>query len=158
MSATPVVDLDTVAEFTVTDTQGNELTYNLTQELAISQATLQNDMYQHPAKYAYWAALYNAVQRKRREAEANFEVVRATLSNKARADIKAETGKPATAGAVTDAIIPEEEYQEAQRAVSDWELKEDELKYLMKAFDHRLSMLQQLSANSRKDMENNIAY
>lgn len=156
MAFTPVIDTDMTALFTVVNQQGEIVTIDLQEEASFSQHTLQQDMADHAAKYAYWSGMFSQVQRKQKEAEAYFEIVEARLSNAARHQLMQETGKAPAATTVASAIVPNQEYQDAKKSVSDWELTADNLKYFLKALDHRLSMMQQVSANTRKDIDNNI--
>lgn len=147
------VDTDTVAEFSVLNPiTGEYITYDLVEELATNENTLQEDMEQQAAKYAQWSSYLVVAERAVRAAKDNLDVVLAQSENSIRAQYSS-TGVKATASQITANVNVDPTVVEAKNKLTEMLGYESALKYILKALDHRKDMLVNLSAQRRKAME-----
>ena len=147
------VDTDTVAQFSVLNPiTGEYITYDLVEELATNENTLQTDMEQQAAKYAQWSSYLVVAERAVRAAKDNLDVVLAQSENNIRAQYNS-TGVKATASQITANVNVDPTVVEAKNKLTEVLGYESALKYILKALDHRKDMLVNLSAQRRKAME-----
>ena len=147
------VDTDTVAEFSVLNPiTGEYITYDLVEELATNENTLQADMEQQAAKYAQWSSYLVVAERAVRAAKDNLDVVLAQSKNSIRAQYSS-TGVKATASQITANVNVDPTVVEAKNKLTEMLGYESALKYILKALDHRKDMLVNLRAQRRKAME-----
>lgn len=147
------VNTDTVAEFSVLNPiTGEYVTYDLVEELATNENTLQQDMEQQAAKYAQWSSYLVVAERAVRAAKDNLDVVLAQSENNIRGQYNA-TGVKATASQITANVNVDPTVVEAKNKLTEMLGYESALKYILKALDHRKDMLVNLSAQRRKAME-----
>lgn len=144
---------DTVATFSVLNPiTGEYQTYDLVEELATSDLTLQNDMEKQAAKYAQWSSYMVVAERAVRSARDNLELITAQADSRVRAHL-ATTGVKATVGQIDAMIAQDPEVVTAKNTLSEMQGYESALKYILKALDQRKDMLVNLSAQKRKSME-----
>lgn len=144
-----VLDTDTVAVLHFVNQNGEPFSYDLKRELAFSDATLMRDMEGQPAKYAWWTSVLERARIKMKQSEDALDYVKASVSNQVRAE-----GLVKTVAAVTDAVIVNDNYQEALATLRYWQGEVDMLSYVVKSFEQRERMLMQKSAQLRKSMAN----
>lgn len=147
------VDTDTVATFSVLNPiTGEYTTYDLVEELATNENTLQQDMEQQAAKYAQWSSYLVVAERAVRAAKDNLDVVLAQSENTIRRQYNS-SGVKATASQITANVNVDPTVVEAKNKLTETLGYESALKYILKALDHRKDMLVNLSAQRRKAME-----
>lgn len=146
-------DTETVAEFSILNPiTGEYYTYDLIEELATNENTLQKDMEHQAAKYAQWSSYLVVAERAVRAAKDNLDVVLAQADYDVRMTYNA-SGLKSTVKELESRVNLDAKVIEAKAHLSEMQGYESALKYILKAFDQRKDMLVNLSAQRRKAME-----
>ncbi|WAX23343.1 hypothetical protein VL10_ORF152 [Staphylococcus phage vB_SauM_VL10] len=149
------IHLDTLDfnELTLKDNNGNTQTFNIHDELKLSEYTIQDEMYQQSSKFAWWASLKERVSNYAEAEQRKLEKIGAQLNLQIRAQYE-QQGKKPTKDQVESAVFLSDEYQQQAKVVEAWNYREKQLHYIVKAFETRTTMLVQISAELRQTNKN----
>lgn len=143
-------------EFTkirIRDANGEYREYDLQEELQINEHNLDNEIKLQPGKYVYWSSILEQLRAYLEAAELKEEHLKAQLYEMAReALIQAGTPKP-TKDQIDSWILRQETYKEAQQQTLTYHRFVKQVNYVVKALEQRHTMLVQLSALKRDQLE-----
>ncbi|WRW34676.1 hypothetical protein CF5_0142 [Staphylococcus phage CF5] len=140
-------------ELTLKDKNGNVQTFNIHDELKLSEYTIQEEMYSQSAKYSWWSSLLERVRVYEEAEERKLEQLGAQLNQSVRNQFTQQKIKP-TKDMIESAILTDSNYQQQQDIVAGWNYKVRQLHYIVKAFEQRMGMLTQISADLRQTNKN----
>jgi len=140
-------------DLTIIDMNGEAHTFNIHDELKLSEYTIQQEMYSQSAKYSYWASLLERVRVYAESEQRKLEQIGARVNKEVRNRYEQEKKKP-TKDVIESDIILDEEYQQQQYIVEQRNYQVKQLQYIVKAFEQRSSMLIQISAELRQTNKN----
>lgn len=144
------MDFDTIR---IRDVNGQFVEYDLKEQLTINEYDLQSEFKLQASKYVYWASILEQVRGYLESSELTEEQTRAQLYEPARiALINAGTAKP-TKDQVEAWILQQEEYISARQQVLIYNKYVKHLQYIVKAFEQRRDMMQQIGADKRRQTE-----
>lgn len=144
------MDFDTIR---IRDVNGQFVEYDLKEQLAINEHDLQTEFKQQASKYVYWASILEQVRGYLEAAELVEEQTRAGLYEPARvALINSGTPKP-TKDQVESWILQQEKYIGTKHQVLIYSKYVKHLQYIVKAFEQRRDMMQQIGADKRRQTE-----
>ena len=121
--------------------------FNLSQELVIDEATIQDDLKTSAQKYAFLKMLHTRLLIKARDLDKNRKKVRAIRLERLIEDI----------GAVKRAEVALEKDKKYRVAYKDWltvEGQKEIIEVCVKSFEQRTELLRTLSANLRQEQFN----
>lgn len=140
-------------DLTIIDMNGEAHTFNIHDELKLSEYTIQQEMYSQSAKYSYWASLLERVRVYAEAEQRKLEQIGARVNKEVRTRYEQEKKKP-TKDVIESDILLDEEYQQQQYIVEQRNYQVKQLQYIVKAFEQRSSMLIQISAELRQTNKN----
>lgn len=140
-------------DLTIIDMNGEAHTFNIHDELKLSEYTIQQEMYSQSAKYSYWASLLERVRVYAEAEQRKLEQIGAKVNKEVRNRYEQEKKKP-TKDVIESDILLDEEYQQQQYIVEQRNYQVKQLQYIVKAFEQRSSMLIQISAELRQTNKN----
>lgn len=140
-------------DLTIIDMNGEAHTFNIHDELKLSEYTIQQEMYSQSAKYSYWASLLERVRVYAEAEQRKLEQIGAKVNKEVRTRYEQEKKKP-TKDVIESDILLDEEYQQQQYIVEQRNYQVKQLQYIVKAFEQRSSMLIQISAELRQTNKN----
>jgi len=117
---------------------------DLLQELKIDRNNLDRELLRQPARYGFWASLYSVTASKVAYLEEKREYLEAKL-------FKEYSVKGIRVTDVKLRVLRNEEFQQLTSRLRVWKDAERTLKYAERAFTQRLSALQTVSANVRRE-------
>lgn len=120
-------------------------TTTIDQDARIDPYNLVEDMERHPGLFSKWSSLLSEAQTDRDEAKTEMELLYAdydTAIREAPADYNIER---VTEGAIKNAIITQEGYQEARRKVADAERRINAYTAAVRTMEHRKKMLEKIA-------------
>lgn len=117
---------------------------DLLKELKIDKNNLDRELLRQPARYGFWASLYSTVSAKVAFLQEKRDYLEAKL-------FKSYSVKGVRVTDVKLAVLRNEEYQALTSKLRHWQDAERTLKYAERAFQQRLSALQTVSANVRRE-------
>lgn len=117
---------------------------NLTEELKVDRFNLDRAIERQAGLYGWWASLYSEVASRVKRIEDRLERLEAELFVRYSKEKVKSTQ-------IKYRIRLNKDYQKLQDRKRRWERAERVLKHAEKAFDQRASMIQTLSANTRKE-------
>lgn len=132
---------------------GDTREFNIKDELAISKATLNEDVIEQPGKYAWWAAVAEQAKHQRDHAETELDKAEAQADYNVRLKLELD-GIKITEALVKQNIKLDKEYLMALNTYNLAKKNAATLDKVVKAFDQRMEALINLGANLRKE-ENN---
>lgn len=144
---------DDVAVMHFVKATGESLDIDVGEQLAMSEATFNQDLLSQPARYAWWATILQQAREREKEASLAADVTKAKLGNEARVELPKMGQKP-TAGNVEDWVLVQKEYHDAITTLNWWDNRVFQLNYIVKAFEQRNNALTQLGASIRADVKN----
>jgi hypothetical protein len=119
---------------------------DLMKELKIDRHNLDKELLRQPSRYAFWAALYATVS-------ARVALLQEKLDQK-EAELFIFYARNKKAKRVSDIkfhVLRNSDFQELRARLRKWQDSERTLKYAERAFTQRLSALQTVSANVRRE-------
>jgi len=127
--------------------EGKEYSLNYMEELKCSEDTINEDLKDQPALFAWYAVLQELAEAAYQEAKAALDMIVANLD----AEIRQELLKKGkfTETMVRNAIILHKDYQEANKHVIEIKKTLGLIKGIKEAFYHRKDMLVSLASNMR---------
>lgn len=140
-------------DLTIIDMNGEAHTFNIHDELRLSEYTIQQEMYSQSAKYSYWASLLERVRVYAEAEQRKLEQIGARVNKEVRTRYEQQKKKP-TKDVIESDILLDEEYQQQQYIVEQRNYQVKQLQYIVKAFEQRSSMLIQISAELRQTNKN----
>ncbi|AGY48556.1 hypothetical protein Spock_156 [Bacillus phage Spock] len=149
------VNVDTLdfQNLRIKDESGQELIYDMRNELKINESILQQEMLEQPSKYIYWSSLLEKLRYYQEMEELNLEVVWSKLDGEARTHITAQGGK-ATKDQVEAYIKQQEAYLKQKKVCVHYTHVIGRLQRIVKAFEQRKDMLQSYG----KQVANDLSY
>lgn len=130
--------------------QGQVIDYNVGDELAIDREDLDDAFIRQPGKYAWWATLAETAKAQRDHLEAFMDKAEADADYTVRLKMELD-GEKITEPAVKRGIKKDEGYMEALRKYTEAKKTAAILDKIVKAFDHRLESIVNLSAKLRRE-------
>jgi hypothetical protein len=147
-------DIESLAfEVPVKLRSGKVVTYNIQEELAISEETLTSDFMEQAGKYAWWSTLAEHAKAYRDTMEVAVDKAEAIADTVAREELDCE-GIKVTEGAVKQRIKLNEEYLEAVANFNQAKKNASILDKIVKAFEHRKDMLMVVGSHLRDQKDN----
>lgn len=134
------------------DPTGTHTTYDINDELLVTDNNYQVELLNQPRKYSFWADKLAIVNRQVSGAKQQLDLIHAKLYAKYYVELSKAKARP-TKDMVEAEIIQDQEYQSAVTRVDQTTYVADKLKFIVKAFEERKDMLIQFSAEMRKDRE-----
>lgn len=147
------VDSLDFTELTIVDMNGEAKTFNIHDELKLSEYTIQQEMYTQSSKYAFWSSLLERVRAYAEAESRKLEQIGASINKQVRQGYTQQKIKP-TKDVIESDILLNESYQKQQQIVEQWNYKVKQLQYIVKAWEQRSTMLVQLSAELRQTNKN----
>jgi hypothetical protein len=146
------LELESLAllNITIKTRNGQVIEYNVGDELAVSKDDLDDAFIRQPGKYAWWATLAETAKAQRDHLEALLDRAEAEADYNVRLKMELE-GVKITEPAVKRGIKNDETYQEALRKFNEAKKTAAIFDKIVKAFDHRLECIVNLSAKLRKE-------
>lgn len=137
----------------VTDANGETVTYNLKEELAVNNFNVREEFLKQPAKYSYWTALLEQLRLYQETYELQAEKRKAELYEPSRQQlILSGIAKP-TKDQIDAQVMLDDEYYKLRQDVVNMEFTVRQVQYVVKAFEQRKDMLIQYGADLRRDFE-----
>jgi hypothetical protein len=130
--------------------QGQTIEYNVGDELAIDKDDLDDAFIKQPGKYAWWATLAETAKAQRDHLESQLDKAEAEADYTVRLKMELD-GAKITEPAVKRGIKSDEAYMEALRKYNEAKKTAAIFDKIVKAFDHRLECIVNLSAKLRKE-------
>ena len=127
----------------------------LSADVQINHANLDNDLVQHAGLYVHYAVQAVNARRQYERLKSAFEILEAKLDAEMR-EVMAAEGKKVTEAAIRNAIVADKRWSAHQakliEAQSIWKLAE----VAERSFDQRRDMLLECARNSRKEREGDL--
>ncbi|QVD58107.1 hypothetical protein BT3_146 [Staphylococcus phage BT3] len=139
--------------FTIKDRNGNSQEFDITDELKITEYTIQEDFMQQSAKYAFWASILEKVRAYSEMEQRNLETIGSKLNLTIRQEYE-QQGKKPTKDMIESSVYIHDSYQQQLKVVEAWNYKVKQLQYVVKAFETRRDMMIQLGAELRQTNKN----
>lgn len=149
-----IKDLDGSLEVGVRLANGRTKVFNLLDELAVSEETLNEDFSDQASKYAWWSVVAESAKGLRDELEVEVDVAESRADRKVREDLEME-GTKITESLVKSRIKLDEDYLSALRAYNASKRNAAVLERLLRSFEHRKEMLISFGAHLRNEQNNN---
>lgn len=147
-----VNDLD-FTKVRIKDANGEFKEYDLQEELQINEYKIDEEIKLQPGKYVYWSSILEQVRAYLESSELEEERLRAELYEVSRSTlINGGTAKP-TKDQIDAWIMRQDNYLEAKEQVLVYQKFVRQLHYVVKSLEQRHTMLVQLSALKRDQME-----
>lgn len=137
------------------DQLGKETVYNINDELMVNENNYQQEFLRQPQKYNFWSDKLTIAHRQLSGAQMESDVLHAKLFDKAYAELAKTKARP-TKDMVEATILQDKEYQSALDKITQCAFVEEQLKFIVKAFEQRKDMLIQYGADARKDKESGV--
>jgi len=132
---------------------GKVVTFNVKEELAVSEDTLTQDFMEQAGKYAWWAMLAETAKYHRDSKEIELDKAEARADKKAREELEV-SGTKITEGAVKSLIKLNDGYIDAYKAFNEAKKNAAILEKVAKAFEQRKDMLQSTGKTILSNKEN----
>lgn len=126
---------------------------NVSEELAITEATLTEDYMEQAGKYAWWATLAESAKAHRDKKEIDRDKAEARADKRVRKELELD-GMKITESLVKSRIKLDDEYLEAVAEYNKAKKNATILEKISRAFDHRKEMLISVGAQLREDKGN----
>lgn len=132
---------------------GKIQTFNVREELEITESNLSNDFMEQAGKYAWWAVLAETAKFHKEKTELEVDVAEANADKTARKELIDESTK------VTEALVKSRiklnlEYQDAVAKFNTAKKNASILDKIVKSFEHRKEMLISVGAQIRAGQGN----
>lgn len=137
----------------VTDANGETVTYNLKEELAVNNFNVREEFLKQPAKYSYWTALLEQLRLYQETYELQAEKKKAELYEPSRQHLIATGIAKPTKDQIDAQVMLDDEYYKLRQDVVNMEFTVRQVQYVVKAFEQRKDMLIQYGADLRRDFE-----
>lgn len=134
------------------DQTGKHTVYNIDNELMLNDNNYQQEFLLQASKYGFWSDKLTIAHRQVSGAEQEADLLHAQLYNKAYLELAKTKTRP-TKDMVEASITQDKDYQKALEKVTDYTFVENQLKFIVKAFEQRKDMLIQYGAEARKDKD-----
>ena len=144
------LDFDTI---NIKTASGETVTFNLKQELTINEFDMNSEFALQPSKYVYWSSLLETVRSYLESAQLTEEVKRADLYEPARLALVASGVTKPTKDQIDAKILQTPEYITTKETVARYSLYVKKLQYIVKAFEQRKDMIQQMGAEKRRQLD-----
>lgn len=151
-------NINDISSVIIKDQNGQELHYDLLEQLAINEHDMHSEFRNQPGKYVYWATILERVKAQVEAAVFREEQVFASLYEPARLQlIGGGTTRP-TKDQIESEIIQTDEYIEVHDEVLKLKALSGKMNRIVRALEQRADMLMQIGASQRKqqDYERNI--
>jgi len=139
--------------FKVRLANGKVKEFDLNEELAVSEETLEDDFMNQAGKYAWWATLAEIAKNKKERMEAELDEAEAEADRRVR-DILELDGVKITEALVKSRIKLDEDYKTAVNNVLEAKKYASILDKVVKALEHRKEMLISVGAHLRSGVDN----
>lgn len=143
---------DGVQEIELKDRVGNVKVYNIDSELMVNDNNYQQEFLDQPRKYSFWADKLAIANRQLAGAQQAADLLHAQLYKKHFLELIKSKLRP-TKDMVESDILQEQDYQTALSNIEYCAFVVEQLKVVVKAFEHRKDMLIQYGADARKDKD-----
>lgn len=143
-------------EFTkirIIDANGSFYEYELQEVLSINEHNLQEEIKLQPGKYVYWSSVLEQIRGYLESEELQEEHLRANLYEVARESLIQEGTPKPTKDQIDSWILRQEEYTRVKENILTYKKFVKQLSFVVKSLEQRHSMLVQLSALKRDQME-----
>lgn len=137
----------------VTDANGETITYNLKDELAVNNFNVREEFLKQPAKYSYWTSLLEQLRLYQEMFELKAEKRKSVLYEPSRQALILEGIAKPTKDQIEARIMLDDEYYKLKTDVVNTAFNVRQLQYVVKAFEQRKDMLVQYGADLRRDFE-----
>lgn len=137
----------------IRDKNNDTTELSIQDDLRINEINLSKEMMEQSAKFSYWANLHEIVKRYHEAEQRKLETIGSHLNLQYRAQFE-KNGKKPTKDMIDSSITIDQNYQDQARNVEDWAYKENQLKYVVKAFEQRMQMLISIGAEQRQTNKN----
>lgn len=139
-------------EIELLDQTGRKTVYNINDELAVNQNNYQQEFLDQPRKYSFWSDKLTIAHRQVSGAEQKADLLHAQLYDSKYLELAKTKSRP-TKDMVEASILQDTDYQKALDNITQYSFVEEQLKYIVKAFEQRKDMLIQFGAEMRKDRD-----
>lgn len=143
------VDSLDFTEFHIKDKNGSTESFDIRDELRITEETIKEDLMNQSAKYAYWSSILERARAYQESEERKLDQVSSSLNLSVRQQFE-QQGKKPTKDMVDSAITLDSNYQQQAKKVDNWSYKVRQLQYIVKAFEQRMNAMIQINADLRK--------
>jgi len=147
-----VNDLD-FTKIRIIDANGTFTEYDMQEVLNINEHDLNNEIKLQPSKYVYWSSILEQIRGYLESAELAEEKLKAELYEVARDTLIAGGTPKPTKDQIDSWILRQEEYTNAKANTIAYRKFVKQLTFVVKSLEQRHSMLVQLSALKRDQME-----
>lgn len=144
-----VSDLDS-DQITILDYNKQELTYSISNELAVDETNYQQEYLKQPAKYAFWSAVLQSAKLNLAAKTHELENVHAALYQGINKQLQDAKVRP-TKDLIESYIVLQDSYKKALKQVDICEYSVGQVTYLVKAFEQRKDMLISYGSEMRRD-------
>jgi hypothetical protein len=134
------------------DSTGKSTIFNINEELMVNINNYQQEFLDQARKYSFWSDKLTIAHRQVSGASQKVDLLHAELYSKAYLNL-AKTKMRPTKDLVEASILQDKEYQKALDDVTQYTFVENQLKFIVKAFEQRKDMLIQYGAEMRKDKD-----
>lgn len=124
-------------------------------ELKLAEETINDDLKNQPALYAFYAVMHEAAESELADCKLALETVEALVDEKIRVGFAA-AGTKVTETMIANKVHLEEEYQNAVIALNKAKAQSGKLRAIKEAFVHRKDMLVTLASNMRAQADPEI--
>lgn len=131
-------------------TYGNEVfSFNLNEELQISEERLQREITEQPSSFAFLSMLHKKLLKSAKDLEMKMKAVRAQQYLNWKQDINPDTGRPYSDDQADAYAEVSKKYREALSIYLNALDQVNTIETAVKSFEMRSNLIQTLSANSR---------
>lgn len=144
------IDHDTIS---VVDNQGQVVEYDIMADLRVDDYNANYELREQHVKYRKYSHIFNMITYYLEEAELKLSQIGSKINLEVRTQYLNTTKKQPTQDIVNSEIQSRTEYTNQQEIVNRLKYQQNQLKYILKAFEQRKDMLVQYTAHLRKDHE-----